>query len=1030
MILLVVVENDNQKNNDMAKELFSLMKGQVPKVRRPTMSLVTRHYQKSDAERLIGDSISKYEWTEAAKHYKYPGPLQPCPTMHVTRCRFKVTALDTLMGYAQEHHFQDHAFGDKNVKTTTGVCHQLGAVSTTSSAEYIMKDYARTLFPERFTLEEGGCKKRCKRIGIYCLKNADHDGKCKFTTEDMISASSIARILGTLTKGKMTSRAGLDDEDVMKGSGSIARAIEIYNHLAEALEHSEEEIKETTKSINWILTYHRTSFIAHLARNEKKCCQCISCGLHTKEEPIPCPYRESKDEAHKHEGACRDCEKSFEILDNLITLAESCLRLPKLRSQQEQQIREQRFKEFKVKLETCRQNLVDWRSHIVRKSVEGKFSSSQMHNLKADEAIVIADFKMKILPMYFRETKRQFFGKRGTSCLGVMTITNQEQKANEVTVQMCFLFSDDTLQDSNYVITGKHFVYNEILPPLFPDGSKIKVKWESDGAGAFNSCLCKSLMPYWSEWTGGRVTEVQIRHSVNGDGKSGVDTAFGRMSADMKEYVQNTGKEIVNAESAFTAFTEGAGSGGASAGVLTIDRESALECSRDMPRLRKSHLITLDSDSNQITTYSHSGYGNGIKFSVEKIKANFDKTPTQPQYNVSMRVNAEETKTHSSESHQSRVKKANLYRRDAANDKKKTEHQVIIEAARAKNLFRCDETHPTTMACCSFTTFKEDEMNKHKTSGVHSFPNSNLTDAAIGWATQETSTLRYGTLGNRSSSHYSTHTDIKDGLHNVSDKDAHFKPGCYCKPARKKAERLSEMVKKLLIDMFEEGDAKDGKNKKGKNKWTPQEAEKKLEQMRDKDGLLLFYHGGTHGPVPTVDKIKAIWSRHKARKELLKTSSMNEKELDDWVEDALGDNPIGDNSVGDNATGDNSTDNAVGDNSTDNAAGDNSTENALGINSTGNDAAAAVGKKRGRRVNKKQKVYVLDGDFVEQGGESMIHEIISKLGGKIQTRLSKNVDYIIVGKNPKRTKNMDKDTTVTVMSVQEVKGLIRNEDNN
>jgi hypothetical protein len=41
MILLVVVENDNQKNNDMAKELFSLMKGQVPKVRRPTMSLVT-----------------------------------------------------------------------------------------------------------------------------------------------------------------------------------------------------------------------------------------------------------------------------------------------------------------------------------------------------------------------------------------------------------------------------------------------------------------------------------------------------------------------------------------------------------------------------------------------------------------------------------------------------------------------------------------------------------------------------------------------------------------------------------------------------------------------------------------------------------------------------------------------------------------------------------------------------------------------------------------------------------------------------
>lgn len=338
MILLVVVDNENRKNKSMVEEFFSQMCGKVPKVRRPAMALATKHYQKSDAERLLGDRISKYEWSEAAKHYKYPGPLQPCPTIHVTRCKFNVNALETLMGYVQEHHLQDHAYGDKNVKTTTGVCHQLGAVSTTSSAEYIMRDYAKALFPERFTLKEGGCKKRCNRIGIYCMKNADHDGKCKFTTEDMISASSIARILGTLTKGQMTSRAGLDDEDVMKGSGSIARAIEIYTHLAEELEHSDERIKETKNSINWILTYHRTTFIAHLARNGKKCCQCIRCGLHIKEEPISCPYRESKDEAHKHEGACRDCEKSFEILDNLIKLAESCLRLPKLRTTKDQQI--------------------------------------------------------------------------------------------------------------------------------------------------------------------------------------------------------------------------------------------------------------------------------------------------------------------------------------------------------------------------------------------------------------------------------------------------------------------------------------------------------------------------------------------------------------------------------------------------------------------------------------------------------------------------------------------------------------------
>jgi len=66
---------------------------------------------------------------------------------------------------------------------------------------------------------------------------------------------------------------------------------------------------------------------------------------------------------------------------------------------------------------------MDWRPHIVRKKVESGFSRDCYRSLKKNQVIVIADFKMKILPMYFRENQRLFFGERGTFHLDESTTT-------------------------------------------------------------------------------------------------------------------------------------------------------------------------------------------------------------------------------------------------------------------------------------------------------------------------------------------------------------------------------------------------------------------------------------------------------------------------------------------------------------------------------------------------------------------------------------------------------------------------------
>ena len=111
--------------------------------------------------------------------------------------------------------------------------------------------------------------------------------------------------------------------------------------------------------------------------------------------------------------------------------------------------------------------------------------------------------------------------------MGFMIVTNTEQEKGEVDVQFYFFFSNDTQQDSNFVLAGKLYIYLEVLPKLFSESvPTIKVYFESDGAGAYNSFLAKGAMTWWKEWTNGRVEEVQIQHSVNGDGKSSLDGAF------------------------------------------------------------------------------------------------------------------------------------------------------------------------------------------------------------------------------------------------------------------------------------------------------------------------------------------------------------------------------------------------------------------------------------------------------------------------------------------------------------------------
>jgi len=409
------------------------------------------------------------------------------------------------------------------------------------------------------------------------------------------------------------------------------------------------------------------------AKNGVKICQCISCGLSTRGKPakkkkvcydtecIECKFRDND----THEGPCKDCEESFQVFSDLFRLAERTKTLPNLSPPERE-----KYLELELEVKKCRQNLVDWRSHIVRKKVESKFTCNLKQSLKQNEAIVVSDYKMKILATYFRENQKKFFAKRGTSCLGFMILTNVDSKEGTVDVNFVLLFSNDTTQDANFVLAAKAYIYSDFLPTLFPDDIEtINVNFESDGAGCFNSSILKGCQPHWREWTEGKVEEVQVRHSVNGDGKTALDGVFGRLGGNLRAAINNGSKDITDAETCVAAFEDGAGIRGAAAAIFRPVRGDDLE--NRNKNLTHYHRIVLDRENDAFRCWRHSGFGKGVVIGFKTISNGWNAPPQMPDYFVTSQlptVKSESESDHSTISKQSRDKKIKVSRQVAKSE--------------------------------------------------------------------------------------------------------------------------------------------------------------------------------------------------------------------------------------------------------------------------------------------------------------------------------------------------------------------------
>ena len=83
-------------------------------------------------------------------------------------------------------------------------------------------------------------------------------------------------------------------------------------------------------------------------------------------------------------------------------------------------------------------SIEEWKSHVLRSVHQDAAKSEIIDNLKPSQVLLIMDWAMKFIPTSFRETQRDWFGKKGKSWHLSVAITKAEEGTSKVGVMCLF----------------------------------------------------------------------------------------------------------------------------------------------------------------------------------------------------------------------------------------------------------------------------------------------------------------------------------------------------------------------------------------------------------------------------------------------------------------------------------------------------------------------------------------------------------------------------------------------------------------
>ena len=108
-------------------------------------------------------------------------------------------------------------------------------------------------------------------------------------------------------------------------------------------------------------------------------------------------------------------------------------------------------------LDEYQRRLIAFMSHHARKTYLNAQLPATLAQLNSNEALIIVDYKMRINPKKARETKDEWFGKRGWTLHSILLYT-KDQNTNHININAFDHWSGDTKQDAWFTASSLHGV--------------------------------------------------------------------------------------------------------------------------------------------------------------------------------------------------------------------------------------------------------------------------------------------------------------------------------------------------------------------------------------------------------------------------------------------------------------------------------------------------------------------------------------------------------------------------------------------
>ena len=160
-------------------------------------------------------------------------------------------------------------------------------------------------------------------------------------------------------------------------------------------------------------------------------------------------------------------------------------------------------------------------SHHARKIYLNAQLPATLAQLNSDEALIIVDYKMRINPKKARETKDEWFGKRGWTLHSTLLYT-KDLDTNHININAFDHWSSDTKQDAWFTASSFDAVFEAVDP---------KPKWIkifSDNGGHYHNSELMTIVANWNQWYG---IDVRGWHFFEpGEAKSSVDSHHAQVS--------------------------------------------------------------------------------------------------------------------------------------------------------------------------------------------------------------------------------------------------------------------------------------------------------------------------------------------------------------------------------------------------------------------------------------------------------------------------------------------------------------------